>query len=257
MRIVLVVEYNGTEYSGWQRQPGLRTVQGVLENSISIVANHPVETSCSGRTDKGVHAFQQFVHFDSDAVRDEDSWLRGINSNLPSTIKVRDVVFSNPEFHARHSSNARTYHYYIYNNKTSSALFSNNLAWFPKKLNIPAMQEACSLLVGTHDFSSFRSSECQAKSPVKTIINLNIIERPNNIIVITVTANSFLYNMVRNIVGLLLMIGDGRYKPSYAKEILELRNRNNGVKKADPHGLYFIVSHYDAYPNYLFEKYLF
>lgn len=108
MRIVLVVEYNGTEYSGWQRQPGLRTVQGVLENSISIVANHPVETSCSGRTDKGVHAFQQFVHFDSDAVRDEDSWLRGINSNLPSTIKVRDVVFSNPEFHARHSSNART-----------------------------------------------------------------------------------------------------------------------------------------------------
>ena len=259
MRVLLVVEYSGSNYSGWQCQPGMTTVQGVLDNAIEIVASHAINSFCSGRTDKGVHAYQQFVHFDTTAIRTENSWLLGINSNLPRDIRVKLVKFVSDDFHARHSAIARTYHYYIDNSKVSSAIFHGRLLWVPMHLDITKMNEAARYLVGKHDFSSFRSSNCQAKSPIKTVYSLDVIQLQGNIIVVKIKANSFLYNMVRNILGLLVGVGSGRYKVLNVPEVLAEKNRDNKIVKVAPDGLYFMMSHYkeDIFLDSINEKYLF
>ncbi len=259
MRVLLVVEYKGEYYSGWQKQPNLTTIQGCLDQAIAKVANHSIVTHGSGRTDKGVHAYQQFVHFDTCSTRSNDGWLRGINCHLPDDIRVKFVKVMPDDFHARHSSIARTYHYYVNTNSVSSALLPKCMLHFPRKLNLANMQNAANLLIGEHDFSSFRSSKCQAKSAIKIIYSLDIELRENNVVLIKIKANSFLYNMVRNIVGLLLDIGSGKNTVLHASYILDAKNRNNGVTKIAPSGLYFMVSHYPDrfFLDHLVEKYLF
>lgn len=259
MKVLLVVEYKGDQYSGWQKQPNIITVQGCLDKAIAKVANHNIVTSVSGRTDKGVHAYQQFVHFDTESIRSNDGWLRGINCHLPDDIRVKLVKVMPNDFHARHSSLSRTYHYYINTNSVSSALLPKSMLHFPHKLNLENMQQAAELLIGEHDFSSFRSSKCQAKSAIKIIYSLNVELRPNSVVLIKIKANSFLYNMVRNIVGLLLDIGSGKHPVSHASYVLDSKNRNNGVTKIAPFGLYFMAADYPDrfFLDHLVEKYLF
>ncbi|MEE3003145.1 MAG: tRNA pseudouridine(38-40) synthase TruA [Pseudomonadota bacterium] len=245
MRIVLTVSYKGTNYQGWARQPGLVTVQGVLEEAITKVANAPTQVFCAGRTDKGVHALSQVAHFDTESKRDKYEWLRGINSNLPADVRLNWLDFvGNDDFHARFSATSRTYHYYISTKKVSSAIFAEHMLWVPHNLNISAMQAAATYLLGEHDFSSFRSRKCQAASPIKKISKLDVVELKPDLFVVVISANSFLYNMVRNIVGLLLKIARGDAAPIWAQEVLSSCTKGHNFTKVRAEGLYFMGATY-------------
>ncbi len=239
MRVALGVEYDGTRYAGWQIQADQATVQACIESAISVVANHPVKTVAAGRTDSGVHALQQVVHFDTNAQRSERNWILGINSNLPVDI---NIVWARPvgdEFSARFSALNRSYRYLIYNRVGRSSLQLNRMWWLFAPLDEHKMQAAADRLVGHHDFSAFRAKLCQANSPIKTVDNI-IVTRHDNCIAIDITARSFLHHMVRNIVGVLVPIGQGDKPVSWATEVLESRDRSQGGITASPEGLYFI-----------------
>lgn len=244
MRVALGIEYIGSCYNGWQKQNDVNSVEQELTSAISKVANHEVKIYCAGRTDKGVHALGQVIHFESDAQRSMYEWKRGINHFLPGDIAVLWAHEVGPNFHARYSAVARTYNYCIDTNKDSS-IFRQNMCWhMPYKLDVKAMQEAASIFVGTHDFSSFRSRKCQAKSPVKTVYAFDIIER-NNMLVINIKANSFLYNMVRNLVAAIVAVALGKKDMVWLQEVFESRNRDYSLDKAPAKGLYFICADYD------------
>jgi len=245
MRIALGIEYQGTHYFGWQRQVSGPTVQSVIEAAITKVANHSVSTYCAGRTDSGVHAFEQVVHFDTFAKRSMDSWLLGINSYLPSDICVRWVVEVSGDFHARFSALKRHYQYVIANTHIQPGLFCQHATWCYRPLDIQLMQEAAQYLIGEHDFSSYRALRCQAHSPVRTIYQL-YVEQHNQYVAINVSANGFLHHMVRNIAGVLMAVGAARHKPVWAKHILEARDRTQGGMTADAKGLYFIGVDYSS-----------
>ena len=245
-RIALGIEYDGSEYYGFQKQKSTeQTIQGNLENSISKVANHSIKTFCSGRTDAGVHAFMQVVHFDTESRRSTREWVRGINSYLPHDIKVLWSKELDETFHARYSATHRSYLYRILNNQTPSALWSKRSLFVPQKLDIRAMRAASKYLIGEHDFSSFRGSGCQSNSPVRTIENIKITKK-NNFITFELRANAFLLHMVRIIIGTLLMVGKREIKPVEMKNILNEKDRRISGKTVSSSGLYFLGPKYPA-----------
>ena len=245
-RVALGIEYDGSEYYGFQKQKSTeQTIQGNLENSISKVANHSIKTFCSGRTDAGVHAFMQVVHFDTESRRSTREWVRGINSYLPHDIKVLWSKELDETFHARYSATHRSYLYRILNNQTPSALWSKRSLFVPQKLDIRAMRAASKYLIGEHDFSSFRGSGCQSNSPVRTIEDIKITKK-NNFITFELRANAFLLHMVRIIIGTLLLVGKREIKPVEMKNILNEKDRRIAGKTVSSSGLYFLGPKYPA-----------
>ena len=249
MRIALGVQYIGTGWNGYQKQPDRNTVQDRLEIALEKFACVPLATTCAGRTDTGVHAIEQVVHFDTDLVRPTQAWVRGVNTFLPDSIVVRwaaEVPMGEDglEFHARFSARSRTYHYVLYNHPTPSALLSDRAGWVFRPLDVDRMIDAARHLVGTHDFSAFRASSCQAKTPVKDMHEVKI-ERHGDIIVFTLRASAFLHHMVRNIVGSLVYVGLGRQEPDWMLDVLNSRSRDVAAPTFMPDGLYFAKIEYD------------
>jgi tRNA pseudouridine38-40 synthase len=245
MKIAMGVEYAGTHFCGWQIQKeGIRTVQLVVEEALSQIANHPVRVFCSGRTDSGVHAKEQVIHFHTFTSRDINAWILGGNRFLPDDVNFLWAKVVHDNFHARFNAFARKYHYHIHNSPIRSALKHNRYLFEPRKLNINAMQEAANYLLGEHDFSSFRGIHCQAKTPIKTIEHLTIFKE-KTIITIDIKANAFLHHMVRNIVGTLLKIGYGDKPVIWMKEVLDAQDRTQAGMTAPAHGLYFIKAFYE------------
>ena len=244
MKIALGVEYLGTDFHGWQIQKsGLRTVQGVVEPALSKIANHPVRVFCSGRTDAGVHAQEQVIHFETQTSRTDGAWLFGGNANIPSDVNFKWAKEVNDDFHARFNAHARSYEYKIHHHPVRSSLKTGYYLWEPRSLNIDDMKKAAAFLVGEHDFSCFRGSMCQAKSPIKTIDYLQIDEIGDDLI-IKVKANAFLHHMVRNLVGTLLKIGREEESPEWMLSVLNSKDRKQAGPTAEPQGLYFIKAHY-------------
>ena len=245
-RYALGIEYDGTAFMGWQSQthPG-RTVQASLEEALAKVADHPVEVSCAGRTDAGVHARGQVAHFDSDARRSLRSWLLGVNSNLPPDVAVGWIQEAPAAFHARFSAEARQYRYVIMNRLTRPALERDGLSWVHRELDAARMQEAARHLVGRHDFSAFRSVECQAKHPMRTLQRLEV-KREGERVVIDAVADGFLHHMVRNITGVLLAVGEGKQDTGWSKTVLEGRDRTLGGVTAPAGGLYLMAVSYPS-----------
>lgn len=249
-RIVLGVQYDGRPWLGWQSQPNGQTVQDMLEKALQSIATQPVKVSCAGRTDAGVHALEQVVHFDTDIDRSLTSWVRGVNAHLPESIAVRwsseIAQASEPEleFHARFSARARTYHYVLYNHPVRSPLLSGRVGWVFRPLDEQKMQDAAQYLVGEHDFSAFRATTCQAKSPVKTMHEITL-QRQGNFIFLTLRASAFLHHMVRNIVGSLIAVGVGKYEPEWMQEVLQTADRSISAPTFMPDGLYLAKVDYD------------
>ena len=236
LRIALGIEYDGTPYNGWQRQRTGDGVQEHVERVLSKVADENIEIICAGRTDTGVHASGQVVHFDTNSERDSRGWLLGANSDLPDDINVTWAQPVSDDFHARFSATSRSYHYLILNRFERSALHRHRAWWVYDTLEIGPMQEAAKALLGEHDFSGYRAAACQASTAVRTISYLSLTQR-GPWISLEVTANAFLQHMVRNITGTLVMIGRGDESPDWAAQILESRDRKKGGIAAPPHGL--------------------
>lgn len=245
MRIALAIEYNGQAFCGWQLQDHSPSVQGAVEQALSKVANHPVRVICAGRTDTGVHASEQVIHFDTDAERSEYSWVHGANANLPKSITVLWAKQVSEDFHARFSAVGRAYRYIIFNRRTRPSWLNGLVSWEYRELDVSRMQEAAGYLVGEHDFSSYRALGCQAKSPVRTVRKLSIT-RQGEFIYLDIEANAFLHHMVRNIAGVLMSIGAGEQAPIWARQILELQDRTLGGVTAPPDGLYLVRVDYPA-----------
>jgi tRNA pseudouridine38-40 synthase len=235
-RIALGIEYDGSGYHGWQIQPQQNTVAGQLNRALSQIADEPILTVCAGRTDVGVHAKGQVVHFDTKAVRSLDAWVRGTNSFLPKDIAVQWAKVVDENFHARFSALSRSYQYIIYNAPVRSAVYARSSSFYAKPLNHEWMAMAAQYFIGTHDFSALRDSQCQAKTPVRTISELTVL-RDGPFIKVNITANAFLHHMVRNIIGVLLPIGAGEKPPIWAQEILQQRDRKQAGITALPNGL--------------------
>jgi tRNA pseudouridine38-40 synthase len=244
MRIALGIEYLGTNYFGWQWQEEVISVQECLEDSLAKIAQHKIRVSCSGRTDKGVHAKCQVVHFDTEVDRDMRAWVYGTNRHLPKDIKVLWAKNVSNDFHARFSTKRRHYQYLIYEREVRSAIYGNLANCHYKPLDIEKMRKASEFLIGEHDFSSFRASGCQAKSPIRCIYYLNI-NRHGEFIEIDISANGFLHHMVRNIMGVLIPIGNGQKEISWAKEVLNEKDRKCAGTTEDAAGLYFVRADYD------------
>ncbi len=252
MRIALGIEYAGNDFFGWQIQPHARSVQGCVEAALSKVANHPVTVVCAGRTDTGVHALGQVVHADVTAQRTTRSWCLGTNTNLPQDISILWTKEVDEHFHARFSAQVRHYRYVILNRLSRPALLAKRVTWeYRRTLDIGRMQAASHYLLGTHDFSSYRATACQAKSPVRTILRL-IVYKSSEKVIIEISANAFLHHMVRNIAGVLMTIGSGEQPPEWARTVLEARDRKAGDITASAAGLYFC--HVDYPAPYIFPK---
>ena len=247
MRIVAGIEYCGSGFHGWQRQKNRRSVQECIETALSSVADHPIIIRCAGRTDAGVHALQQVIHFDTSAEREIHSWLLGGNVNLPQDIGINWVMPVDEDFHARFSATGRTYRYIILNRRTRPAVYHNQITWEYQPLNDRSMAEAAAALVGEHDFTSYRARACQAKSPVREVRKLEVT-RDGNLVIIEIEANAFLHHMVRNIAGVLMTIGKGKADTDWTRQVLHARDRNLGGITAPPDGLYLTgVSYPDKY----------
>jgi tRNA pseudouridine38-40 synthase len=244
-RFAMGVEYDGSAFHGWQRQIGVRTVQEALEQALSAVADHQVGLRCAGRTDAGVHALEQVVHFDTPARRTDRSWLLGTNANLPEDVNVLWVRPVERDFHARFSALGRHYRYLILSQPTRSALLRRRAVWNHYPLRLDLMRCAAQYLVGEHDFSSFRALGCQAKSPIRRIHYLDLSEQ-RGLIELTIGANGFLHHMVRNIAGVLMTIGRGQAPADWVLDLLEIRDRTRGGITAPPQGLYLVRADYPA-----------
>ncbi len=246
--MALGVQYDGSAWHGYQKQVDGHTVQDRLEFALEKFARIPLTTTCAGRTDSGVHALEQVVHFDTELVREPYSWARGVNAFLPPSIAVRwaKQIGADPEheFHARFSARSRTYQYVLYNNMTRSPLLVGRAGFVFRPLDIGPMQLAARCLIGWHDFTAFRSSQCQAKSPVKLMHEVRI-ERHGELIVFTIRASAFLHHMVRNLVGSLIYIGIGKHAPEWLGHVLEGRDRNDAAPTFMPDGLYLTKIDYD------------
>ena len=244
MKVTLGVEYFGKNFHGWQVQKsGLRTVQGVVESALSQVANHPVRVFCSGRTDSGVHAVEQVIHFETDTIRTDRAWLFGGNVNLPSDVNFKWVKVVSDDFHARFSAIARSYKYKIHHHPVRSSLKADYYLWEPRPLKVKDMKAAADMLIGEHDFSCFRGSLCQAKSPIKTVEYIQIDSIEDELI-LNIKANAFLHHMVRNIVGTLLKIGRGEKTVEWMSQVLMSKDRKKAGPTAEPQGLYFMKAYY-------------
>jgi len=245
-RFAVGLEYDGNGLSGWQSQPaGIPSVQEHVEQALGRVLDHPVGVTGAGRTDAGVHARGQVAHFDTAAVRGERSLVLGANTHLPPGIALRWARAVPDHFHARYSAQARTYRYCILNRPVRSALAAGRAAFIHRPLDIEPMQAAAALLIGTHDFSAFRAAECQARSPVRDLSQLQV-RRAGDFVLLEVTANAFLHHMVRNIAGLLIHVGQGESPPRFAADVLATRDRRLAPATAPAAGLYFWRVHYPA-----------
>jgi len=245
MRIALGLEYDGSQFLGWQSQVQRNTVQDVLQAALSNIADEQIVVAAAGRTDTGVHALEQVVHFDTDADRPLTAWVRGVNALLPKSIAVLWAHFVPEEFHARFSAHARSYRYLLINRPVRSALQYGKVGWFHAPLDIEQMRKATHYLLGEHDFSSFRAAECQAKSPIKNLLKLDITQQ-GEMFIFELRAGAFLHHMVRNVVGSLVYVGKGKYPPEWLKEVLESRNRKYAAPTFSPDGLYLCGVTYDA-----------
>ena len=245
MRIAVGIEYDGSDFSGWQTQHGTRTVQGCVERALSKVADHPVRVVCAGRTDAGVHATAQVIHFDTPARRPMRSWILGANANLPGDVTVRWAVAVRDDFHARFAAERRSYRYVILNRMVRPALLRRRVCWVHRPLDPASMAEGARHLLGEHDFSSFRALACQARHPVRTLHRLEVA-RAGDFFFMDVTANGFLHHMVRNIAGVLLAVGSGERDPDWVRELLQARDRTVGGVTAPAQGLYLVEVGYPA-----------
>jgi tRNA pseudouridine38-40 synthase len=244
MRIALGLEYDGSGFCGWQSQAGGGAVQDALEAALAAVADAPVRVACAGRTDAGVHALAQVVHFDTEAVRPDTAWVRGVNAHLPASVAVRWAQPVPAEFHARFSARGRRYRYVLLNRAQRPGLMAHRVGWFHHPLDADRMREAAGLLLGEHDFSAFRAVECQAKSPVKVLRRADII-RQGDLLVFDFEASAFLHHMVRNLVGTLVYVGKGAHPPAWVGEILAGRDRARAAPTFGACGLYFAGVDYD------------
>lgn len=243
-RFALGVEYKGTNFYGFQTQAsGLQTVQQALESALSKVADEPITLVCAGRTDSGVHATQQVIHFDTTAVRPEKAWVLGTRQHLPDDVIVRWAKVVAPEFHARFSALNRTYRYLISDASTPSSILSRQVTWSSRKLDLKLMQQGAAHLIGEQDFTSFRAVQCQAKSPIRTIHHLHLVRR-GDLIILEVRANAFLHHMVRNIVGVLMAVGAGDKSPAWVGQVLAAKDRTKSAVTAKPYGLYLVNVEY-------------
>ena len=244
MRIALGIEYDGSGFSGWQLQRhGTRTVQGVLEQALSIVADHPVQLVCAGRTDTGVHATGQVVHFDTRSERPDRAWVLGVNAHLPDDVASVWACPVADDFSARFTATARYYRYVILNRRARSAVLSRRVTWLYDRLDVEAMYEAAQVLIGEQDFSSFRSAACQAEH-ARRCVHFVKVHRQGDFIYIDIEANAFLHHMVRNIVGSLLKVGTGEQSVNWIGELLALRDRTRAGITAPADGLYLVKVSY-------------
>ena len=246
MKFAIGIQYDGTHYHGWQRQKLLAaTIQYHVEKALSKVANHSIQVICAGRTDAKVHAVEQIAHFETHAIRQDQSWIMGTNRYLPKDIRLYWIKAVPEEFHARFSAILRYYRYILYGNPICLPLFRHHIAWYYYDLNCIAMKQAADFFLGTHDFQHFRSRYCQAKTSIRTIQSINL-EKKDSHIIIDIKANAFLHNMVRNIVGALIEVGRGKQKKNWIKTLLDYPRTilDKGIPTAPPQGLYFIKAFY-------------
>ncbi len=244
-RIALGIEYDGTFFHGWQRQASIPSIQEAIEKALSKVANHTINTFCAGRTDAGVHATEQVVHFDTTVHRDPYSWIAGANALLNPAIRVLWAVEVAPHFNARRSATSRRYRYVIYNHAVRPSLLRHYVSWQYRKLDIKLMIEGSRYWIGEHDFTSFRAEGCQSLSPIRQMKTIEIM-RIGHRVIIDFIANAFLHHMVRNMVGTLSKIGSGIMSPEWAKEVLDARSRQAAGITAEPQGLYLCKVNYPS-----------
>lgn len=244
-RIALGVQYSGTGWHGWQSQPGRNTVQDTLEAALSSFADHPIRVTCAGRTDAGVHAIGQVVHFDSEARRDLQGWIRGVNALLPKSIAVTWSRAVDASFHARFSAVQRHYDYLLYNHPVRAPLWDGRAGWVHMPLDVERMRAAGQCLLGQHDFSAFRSAECQARSPVRQMDRFTV-QQCGPLLVISLAANGFLHHMVRNLVGCLVYVGCGRQPVEWLAAVLAQRERRLAAPTFMAAGLHLTAVQYPA-----------
>lgn len=245
MRVALGVSYRGGAYKGWQSQPGGGTVQDALEAALTQFVAQPIRTLCAGRTDTGVHGLNQVVHFDSPVDREPFSWVRGTNRYLPPDIAVQWCAFPGEGFHARNWARGRRYCYLLLESNVRPAIEHGAVGWTFRPLDGDAMRDAAARLIGEHDFSSFRSAECQAASPIKQLRKIEI-HRRGAYWRFEFDASAFLHHMVRNLMGCLIAVGTGSRPPTWIDEVLAARSRDAAAPTFAPDGLYFVGPYYDA-----------
>ena len=245
MRIALGLEYLGTSFTGWQSQPDGRGVQDALERALAIIAGERIGTHAAGRTDAGVHATMQVVHFDTAVQRPDAAWIRGVNSQLPQAVAVQWAQPVADDFHARFAAMARHYTYLLVSRPVRPALLAGRIGWYHRPLDVAAMSEAARALAGTHDFSAFRAAGCQAKSAVKTLTSV-AVARSGEHVLFDFSANAFLHHMIRNIVGALVYVGAGKESAAWIGEVLAGRDRTLAAPTFAADGLYLTGADYDA-----------
>ncbi len=245
MKYAACIEYDGTDYCGWQRLKDSPSVQEEVEKALSSVANHPIELTCAGRTDSGVHGIGQVIHFESDAIRNEKAWRMGCNTNLPDNIVLRWIQPIDDSFHARFSAQSRRYRYIILNHKIRPALLHKKVCWYRDSLDENRMQNAANRLLGENDFFFFFSAGCQAKHAMRELQKITV-SREGKYVYVDIVANAFLHHMVRNIVGSLFEVGDGRREPEWFSELLTIKDRRQAGITAPACGLYFVSVKYPS-----------
>ncbi|TNG94262.1 tRNA pseudouridine(38-40) synthase TruA [Pasteurellaceae bacterium USgator11] len=243
MKIALGIEYDGSRYFGWQRQQAVNSVQQTLETALSQVAAHSVSVFCAGRTDSGVHATGQVVHFETTAIRQPQAWTLGVNANLPDDVKVKWVKPVDDDFHARFSATARRYRYLIYNNVLRPAILANGLTHYHQVLDEQKMHQAGQALLGELDFSSFRAAQCQSHSPWRHVQHLNV-SRLGQFVIVDIQANAFVHHMVRNIVGSLIEVGNGNQPTEWIAWLQQQKDRTLAAATAKAEGLYLVQAIY-------------
>lgn len=244
-KIALGIEYDGSGYFGWQRQQSVDSIQERLESALSIIANAPINVFCAGRTDAGVHATGQVVHFETQAARSVSAWTMGVNSHLPDNIAVRWSQIVEDSFHARFSATARRYRYVIYNHRYRPAILAKGVSHYYLPLNETLMHQAAQYLLGENDFSSFRAAQCQSRTPWRNIHHIEVT-RQGTYIIVDIKANAFVHHMVRNIVGSLLEVGVGNQRPEWIYELLQAKDRTQAAATAKPEGLYLVQVDYPS-----------
>jgi len=242
---VACVEYAGHPFCGWQRQTHSPSVQQCVEDGLSRVADHSIEVQCAGRTDTGVHATNQIIHFDSLAKRPSHAWVRGANTFLPEDIRIKWCQPVLDDFHARFSAQSRTYRYIVLNTPTKSALAYHYVTWHSSPLCEQTMGKALELLAGENDFSAFQAASCQSNTPMRNVIQTTVWRIQHHVI-IEIEANAFLHHMVRNIVGSVLRVGDGRWALDTFRNVFNSRDRTKAAETAPPNGLYLVEVKYPA-----------
>lgn len=244
MRIVLILEYDGSNYCGWQRQPTGCSIQDQLETALSRIAQDDIRVITAGRTDTGVHALYQVIHFDTSVRRPLSAWVRGVNTFLPKDITVLWAGEISENFHARYSAFERRYQYLLLNRPVRPGCHDRKVGWFHEPLDLHRMRTGAGKLIGEHDFSAFRAAECQAKSAIRKLTRLDISQH-GNMFVFDLVANGFLHHMVRNILGCLIYVGKGKYPPNWIQALLESRDRSIAAPTFSPAGLYLSGISYD------------